>query len=336
MARIEKYGLALGLGLAFTSTALFTTEVDAQDWKPQKPVEFVIMAGAGGGADQIARLIQNIVQKNDLSNVPFIPVNKGGGSGAEGLRYLADKSGDCHTIMVSLNSFFTTPLRQGRLGVDPRAFTPIAMMAVDPFVLWVRSESDVETLDQWIAEVKEAGSDYVVGGTGNGQEDSLVFTMLRTTLGLPDFTYVPYEGGGDVAKNLIGGHITATVNNPAEQTGFYQAGMSRPIMVIASERLSAYPDTPSAAELGYEDLEYFQYRFIVGPPEMPKECQNYYTEVMRQVNDSEEWVKYTKEQSLERNFLSQEKLAQFISRQYDVHADMLTAMGEEVHKAEAQ
>lgn len=332
MALIRKLGLGAGLGLAMVSAA--SMNAAAQDWQPQKPVEFVIMAGAGGGADQLARLIQNIIQKNDFANVPFIPVNKGGGSGAEGLRYLQDKSGDCHTIMATLNSFFATPLRQANLGVDPRDFTPIAQLALDPFILWVQSDSDVETLDDWVADVKEAGSDYVVGGTGTGQEDSLVFTMLRTKLDLPEFTYVPYDGGGDVAKNLIGGHITATVNNPAEQLGFYEAGMSRPVMAIASERLPAYPDVPSAAEEGYEDLEYFQFRFIVGPPEMAPECQQFYIDTFNKVHESEEWQKYTKEQALDRVFVSGDELGQFIDKQYDVHAEMLSAMGENVTKAE--
>ena len=77
----------------------------AQDWKPQKPVEFIIMAGPGGGADQIARLLQGLIQQKGLSPVPFIPINKEGGSGAEALRYMQDKAGDDHTLLLTLNSF---------------------------------------------------------------------------------------------------------------------------------------------------------------------------------------------------------------------------------------
>ena len=72
------------------------------------------MAGQGGGADRIARLFQSIIK--NLSNMPILPVNKGGGSGAEALRYLKDKEGDAHVIMATLNSYYTTPLHRHRRG----------------------------------------------------------------------------------------------------------------------------------------------------------------------------------------------------------------------------
>ena len=90
----------------------------AQDWEPKKPVEFIIMAGTGGGADQIARLLQGLIEKKELSPRPFIPINKPGGSGAEALRYLQDKAGDDHVVLVTLNSFYTTPIIQKGLGVE--------------------------------------------------------------------------------------------------------------------------------------------------------------------------------------------------------------------------
>ena len=99
------------------------------------------MAGAGGGADQIARFIQSVAEKEKLTVRPLVPNNKGGGSGAEALIALKGTSDPDHTILVTLNSFFTTPMRQQNLGIDIQTFTPIAMMGVDPFVLWVHKDS---------------------------------------------------------------------------------------------------------------------------------------------------------------------------------------------------
>ena len=96
-------------------------------WKPKKPVEFVIMAGKGGGADRMSRLMQTVIEKHKFSAKPFIPINKPGGSGAESLIYLKQHTGDNHVIMVTLNSFYTTPLRQPKLGVDISKFTPIEL-----------------------------------------------------------------------------------------------------------------------------------------------------------------------------------------------------------------
>ena len=112
-----------------------TVNAAGHAFEPTKPIDFVIMAGAGGGADQIARFIQSVAEKMDLTTRPLVPNNKGGGSGAEALIALNTASDPDHTILVTLNSFFATPLRQPALGIDIQTFTPVAMMGVDPFVL---------------------------------------------------------------------------------------------------------------------------------------------------------------------------------------------------------
>ena len=138
----------------------------AAEWQPRKPVEFVIMAGKGGGADRLARFIQGIIEKHHFSPKPFVPVNKGGGSGAEALRYLKDKAGDPHVIMATLNSYYTTPLRNPGLGVDIANFTPIARMAEDTFQLWVSTDSHINSVPEYIKAVKAAGpAKWKMGGT---------------------------------------------------------------------------------------------------------------------------------------------------------------------------
>ena len=108
----------LFLGLA-ASIALTTLPISAmaQEWEPTRPVDFTIMAGAGGGADQIARFVQSVVEANDMMNRPLIPTNRGGGSGAEALLHLNDARDADHTLMVTLNSFYTTPIRQEALAL---------------------------------------------------------------------------------------------------------------------------------------------------------------------------------------------------------------------------
>ncbi len=211
--RVLSLAVALGVGLGFAASL----KDAAAAWAPKKPVEFVIMAGKGGGADRLARFIQGIIEKNNLSPKPFVPINKGGGSGAEALRYLKDHAGDPHVIMATLNSYYTTPLRNPGLGVDIAEFTPITRLAEDTFQLWVHVDTGIKTVDEYVAAVKAAGAEnWKMGGTGKGQEDSLVTAMLEKKFGIK-VTYVPYKGGGTVAKELIGKHINSTVNNPSEQ-----------------------------------------------------------------------------------------------------------------------
>ena len=312
------------VGTAFAATS-FGTALMAGDWKPQKPVEMVIMAGQGGGADRLARLFQSIIQKENLSNMPVLPVNKGGGSGAEALRYLSDNAGDAHKIMATLNSYYTTPLRND-IGVDIAEFTPIARMALDTFVLWVNADSDIQTLDEWVAAVKEAGGEWKMGGTGTGQEDSLVTAMLEEQFDV-EITYVPFKGGGDVAKNLVGGHIDSTVNNPSEQMGFFQAGKSRPLVAFTPERLAAFPDVPTASEMGH-DIVYWMQRSFVGPKDMPAEAVAFYTAMFEQLAATEEWQTYTNDKALMADFLSGDELQSYFLEERDKHAEILSMMGE--------
>src|SRR5512132_1994309 len=118
----------IGLLLAGTLTVWATPAPAA--WQPTKPIEFVIPAGTGGGADQMARLISGIAEKHKLSPRPLIAVNKSGGAGAEGFLDIKGKKGDAHTIIITLSNLFTTPLAQG-VPFSWKDLTPVARMAVD-------------------------------------------------------------------------------------------------------------------------------------------------------------------------------------------------------------
>ncbi|SNR63987.1 Bug family tripartite tricarboxylate transporter substrate binding protein [Puniceibacterium sediminis] len=324
---IYTFNRRVAVAFAVSAALIATTGATAlaEDWKPVKPVEMVIMAGQGGGADRLARLFQSMIQRENLSNMPILPVNKGGGSGAEALRYLKDKEGDAYVLMATLNSYYTTPLRTN-IGVDIGEFTPIARMAIDTFVLWVSEESGITNLDEYVAAVKAAGQDWKMGGTGTGAEDSLVTAMLEKEFDL-DMTYVPFEGGGAVAKALIGGHIDSTVNNPSEQMGFYNAGKSVPIAAFTTERIEAFPDTPTMTELGH-DLVYAMQRSFVAPKDMPPEAVAYYTEMFGKLNALPEWQKYTADEALDPDFLTGADLQAYFLVERDKHAALLKAMGD--------
>ena len=317
--------VALSVGLGFTAAAV-KDAVAAANWEPKKPVEFVIMAGKGGGADKMARLMQTIIAKNKLSSKPFTPVNKPGGSGAEALVYLKQKAGDDHLVMVTLNSFYTTPLRNPGLDVDITTFTPIGRMAEDTFLLWVNSDTDIKSVEDFVAAVKAKGSDWIMAGTGKGQEDQLLTSFLNTAYGL-DMKYVPYKGGGRVAKELAGNNADSTVNNPSEQLGFWEAGKTRPLAAFTAERLEVFKDVPTFRELG-KDYVYYMQRSVVGAPGMSAEAAAYYQDLFQKVYDSAEWQEYKKKKSLLGDFLTGDALMAYWKKQRAVHKVILTDIGE--------
>ena len=314
-------GLAAGLGLTMglANNAL-------AGWEPKKPVEFVVMAGKGGGADKAVRLMQAIIAKDKLSNVPFTPINKPGGTGAEALIHLKGKKGDNHTVMFTLNSFYTTPLRQPALGVNIEEFTPIMRMAEDTFCLWVHSDrKDISSVDDFVKAAKAKGKGWIMAGTGKASEDNLLTDFLNSAYGLK-MKYVPYKGGGKVAKELAGKNADSTVNNPSEQLGFYEAGTTKPLACFTPERIALFKDSPTFKELG-QDFVYFMQRTVVGAPGMDPEAVKYYQDLFNKVFTSEAWQTYRKKKALQGDALSGDALMAYWKNERDVHKAMLMKMG---------
>jgi len=329
MRSLTKSLLTIGVTIGMATSVSAVISDASAAWEPKKPVEFVIMAGKGGGADRLARFIQGIIEKNKFASKPFIPMNKGGGSGAEALRYLKDKAGNDHIVMTTLNSYYLTPLRQPNLGVDIATFTPITRMAEDTFQLWVNSDTDIKSVEDYVAAVKTAGKDaWKMGGTGKGIEDSLVTAMLSKKFGI-EMTYIPYKGGGGVAKALVGNHINSTVNNPAEQAGFWDAGKSRPLASFTprGKLTGKFGNIPTFEELGHgTDMVYYMQRSIIAPADIKPEVQAYYVDVFKKVYESDEWQSYMKSKGLIPGWLTGQELTDYFLAERDVHAKLLDTM----------
>jgi putative tricarboxylic transport membrane protein len=297
----------------------------AAAWEPNKPIDFIIMAGKGGGADKMARLMQAIVEKEGLANRPLVPTNKSGGSGAEALLAAKSASDPDHTIMVTLNSFYTTPLRQPGLDVDVLTFAPVARMAEDTFLLWVHKDSGITTFEEWLKVAKADGNKWVMGGTGSNSEDNIITDFLNDHFGL-SMKYIPYKGGGAVAKDVAGKQINSSVNNPSEALGFYESGDMIALVAFTNERLPMFPDVPTLKEKGV-DFSYFMQRSVVGAPGMSAEAEAYYRNLFAQVYASDDWQKYKSSKSLMGDLMSGDELMAYWKVQRANHETILRASG---------
>lgn len=325
MNSIKKIVFA-GIGAALAATSFVgSAHADGHGWKPTKPVDFIIMAGKGGGADKMARLMQSIVEKEGLSNRPLVPTNKSGGSGAEALMAAKGAADPDHTIMVTLNSFYTTPLRQPGIKIDSLTFAPVARMAEDTFLLWVHKDEGITTFEQFLSKAKAEGSNWVMGGTGKNSEDNIITDFLNNNYGL-SIKYIPYKGGGAVAKDLAGKQIRSSVNNPSEALGFYESGDVVALVAFTNERLPMFPDVPTLKERG-GDFSYFMQRSVVGAPGMSGKAQKYYTDLFTKVYNSADWQSYKKKKSLMGDFMHGDELRSYWKGQIENHRTILKASG---------
>ena len=283
------------------------------------------MAGKGGGADKAVRFIQSIIAKNKLSSKPFTPVNKPGGSGAEALVHVKNAKDPDHTLMFTLNSFYTTPLLQPGLGIDIKTFTPVGRMAEDTFLLWVHKDSGITTIDQFVKAAKAKGNAWIMAGTGKKSEDNILTDFLNKAYGL-NMKYVPYKGGGRVAKELAGKNADSTVNNPSEQLGFFQAGKTVPIGAFTPKRLPLFKNAPTFKEMG-KDFVYYMQRTVVGAPGQSKEAVAYYQGLFKKIFNSKEWQGYMKKKSLQGDFLTGDALMSYWLREKAIQKAILMKMG---------
>ena len=316
--------------LLFLAPMILFSWQTVQAWEPTKPIEFVIPAGTGGGADQMARLISGIAEKNKLSPRPLIPINKSGGAGAEGFLYVKEKKGDPHVIIITLSNLFTTPLHTG-VPFNWKDLTPIARMALDQFILWVNAETSYKTAKEYIAAVKaqSAGSNRMkMGGTGSAQEDQIITIQLEQALGVK-FTYVPFKGGGEVCVNLVGKHIDSTVNNPAECVSHWKAGRVRPLAVFDTARIADenWKGIPTIKEALGADIHYLMLRGIFGAPGIPKDAVQWYIDFLKKVYDSAEFKKYLSEGALKPAFATGDEYVKWIEANEQLHKDLMAKGG---------
>jgi len=326
---ILKLGTAICLGGAF---ALSSISAQAA-WKPTRTVEFIVPAGIGGGAGQMAQLIQGIIQKHNLMPTSMVVISKKGGSGAEGFLYIKNHKNDPHKIIITLSNLFTTPLATGS-PFSWKDFTPIAMMALDEFVFWVNSKTPYKTPSEYLAAVKKAGGKMKMGGTGSKQEDQIITAAIEQKTG-DKFTYVPYKGGGTVATQLVGGHIDSTVNNPIEQVAHWRAGSTRPLCVFDSKPMPykakvtkdmAWGDIPTCKSKGL-DIEYLMLRGIMTTPGASKDVVDYYVGLLKKVRETPEWKAFMEKGAFNQSFMTGSEFNKWLADTAAIHHQLMEKAG---------
>ena len=304
-------------------------------WEPTKPITFIIPAGTGGGADQMARFIQGIVTKYNLTKQPIVVINKSGGAGAEGFLEIKNSANDPHKIVITLSNLFTTPLGTGT-PFNWKDMTPVAMLALDQFVLWVPSDTPYNTARDYIDAIK-AGDDkkFKMGGTGSKQEDQIITVAVEKQTGGKKFTYIPYQGGGTVAVQLVGKHVDSSVNNPIEAVQQWKAGALKPLCIFDGKRSvytgkvtasQGWSDIPTCKEAGLP-VEYQMLRGIFMPKGASPDQLAFYVDLFKKVMETEDWKKFMEDGAFNQTFMTGPEYTSWLERNEKLHHDLMSEAG---------
>jgi putative tricarboxylic transport membrane protein len=323
-----------GLAAAVATAVLAVLPAHSQQWEPTKTVEFIVPAGTGGGADQMARLIQSIIAKHGMMKQSMVVLNKGGGAGAEGFLEVKGAAADPHKIIITLSNLFTTPLATG-VPFSWKDLTPVRMMALDQFVLWVKNDAPYKTAADYIKAVKAGGNNkFKMGGTGSKQEDQIITVALEKVAGAK-FTYIPFKGGGDVATQLVGGHIDSSVNNPIEAVAQWRGGNLRPLCVFDDTRMPykekvtkdmSWNDIPTCKESGVP-TDYLMLRGIFMAGGVKPEQVKYYADLLDKVRATPEWKEFMERGAFNQTTMVGKEYTDWVSKNEQLHLSLMKEAG---------
>ena len=286
-------------------------------WQPQKPIEFVATAGPGGGTDNIARAVQNIITKYKLTDQPIVVVNKAGGSGAEGYVYGKASAGDPYKVIFGTSNAWQQPL-VSKVAFNYTDLTPIAAMAQDEFLLWVKQDSPFKTAADYLKAA--VTGDFKMGGAQSKDTDEVLTRMIEKA-GHVKLTYIPFKSGAEAAVQLAGGHIDSHVNNPSESLGQWRGGTQRPLCAFSPKRLpqgakitatEGWSDVPTCVEQGLDIAQYEQPRTVWLPGKVTPEQAAFYVDLMKKVQATPEWKDYIEKSSQIDTFLTGAEFDKFI------------------------
>jgi tripartite-type tricarboxylate transporter receptor subunit TctC len=242
----------------------------AQETFPARPVSIVVAFPPGGQADVVGRPVAAALERIWRVAVPI--VNRGGAAGAVGNAFVARAAPDGYTLLMALSSMALLPEAARVNGREPNytpeMLTPICLFSADPVVLVVPSASPIQTIEQFIAEVRARPGQFAFSSAGNYSALHVPMAQLAQAAGL-DMLHVPFQGGGPALQAILGGQVQCLASGPGPVAPHIRNGTLRPLATWGRNRLAAFPDVPTLIEKGYPDCEFYIWVGLFAPAGTP-------------------------------------------------------------------
>jgi len=311
---------------AATVLSLIAVAPSSAQYKPTRPIEFVVHGGPGSGNDAFARAVASLIEKEKLSPVRISIANRTGGGGTTAMTYVVGKKGDPNVIALYTGLWLTNPLVQQEATARIQDMTPIARLIHEPALLVVKADSPHKTLKEWVEAAKKNPGQMKQAGGSPMARDNLIRSLLMTNSGA-NWSYISFPGGGERIAAVLGGHVDMMMLEPSEAGELLRAGKLRALAQIAEQRIAGYEDIPTVKEAGFDVPNVPMARGIVGPPEMPADVLAFYEDLMQRLVQSDSWKKYLQETQLEDAFLKSKETGQFFVDYEKQIRNILTTAG---------
>lgn len=246
----------------------FQASAHAQATYPHKVIRLVVPFPPASGTDIVGRLLTQEMSK-DWSQ-PFIVDNRPGGSTIVGTEIVARSAPDGYTLIMASNNHAMNPsLFARRLPFDPlKDFTPVAEVAVLPFILVVNPDLPVENLSELLALARSKPGTLSFASTGYGTPPHVAGEMLKREANV-DITHVPYKGSAAALSDLVSGQVSMMFVNVPSAISLVHAGKLRALAVGTSKRIAMMPELPTLSELGMPGFDVSLWMGLLAPAGTP-------------------------------------------------------------------
>jgi len=261
---MRQFKLALG---ALVAVILCAAPALAQSY-PSRPIRLVVPFGAGGGTDNLARIIEPLVSK--ALGQPLVIENRPGGGSTIGMDQAAKAAPDGYTLVMTDTSIAVNPSLKPLPYDTINDFVPVSLLATAPVILVAHPSVPAKTLQEFVALAKAKPGELNYASGGIGASTHLGGELLKFVAGI-DVKHVPYKGTGPAMNDLIGGHVQVMFSGISSARPHMDAGTLRALGVTGDARNAATPGVPTFAEAGLPGVTASTYWGVLAPKGTPQE-----------------------------------------------------------------
>ncbi len=314
--------------LCFAVLPLFTSLAMAQEY-PTKPILFVIPFAAGGDSDLSGRNVAQTASKY-LNNRSIISFNRVGASGAIGATSVRNATPDGYTLLVGrIATHAVLPAMDSKLAYKWNEFTMISMIELNPYVCFGKTESSYRTVADLVSVLRKSPGklNYATSGVGTSQNMAVQYLMSLAGLTKDHAVAIHYKGGGEVTTAVVGNQVDFACNNAPTVIPMAQAGRVRALLVTPT-RIKELPDTPSAKEAGFPDMEKIVgWTALMGPPGLPKAVVDKWSGVFARLAVDPDWQTGNARIGGIPAIRSPAETEKYVKEQFELYDKLVTALG---------
>jgi len=291
---------------------------------PDKSVKLIVVWGAGGANDAIARSIAKHMEK--YFPKPVFVVNRAGGAGTVGTAEIISARPDGYTFGSTTMSAVTIKPHLMKLPYQtPDDYLPVALVGTQAFTLMVHTDMPYKTLKEFVQYAKANAGKVRLGTGGVGHISHLNLEQLKFAAGI-DVVDVPFKGGGEQTAAVLGKHVDGNMLTLKETYAQYKAGKVRILAIVGEKRRKLIPEVPTFKEQGY-DITMETYTLLICNPDIPKDRVSAFRKAYKKVSKDPEFVKFIEGIGMEVKYEATRELRKRLWRDYKANKGVFDRIG---------